>query len=122
MSDQKSFTKFENEVVHQYRKNITAADTVEEVRKYFARTICELLEKASGDAVRCRHEDVTLLPAKAPYYALADSLTAQPAFKAIWQDSDLSAIIARLVDGAVHRHVHLEKHREKTNTNNYHHL
>lgn len=122
MTDQKSFTKFENDVVHQYRKNIMAADSAEEVGKYFARTVCELLEKASAEAVHCRHEDVTFLPTKTPCYGLAESLTAQPAFQTIWQASDLAAIFTRLVEPAVHRYTHLEKHREKTNTNNYHHL
>lgn len=123
MTDQKSFTKAENEVVHLYRKNVTAADTLDEVRKYFARTVCDLLLKASADAVRCRHEDVMLQPAgAAPHYTLADTLTAQPAFQAIWQNSDLSAILARLAEPAVHRFAHLAKHPEKTNTNNYHHL
>ena len=120
MSDQKSFTRFEHDVVHQYRKNVNAAASAEEVRKYFARTVCELLAKASDDKVRCRHEDVSLLPAAAPYYALAETLTAQPAFQAIWQGSDLPAILARLVEQAVHRHTHLAKHPEKTNSGNYH--
>ena len=119
MTDQKSYTKVENEVIHQYRKNVAAAESVEEVKKYFARTVCELLEKASGDQVRCRHEDVKLLPAQAPHYSLAESITAQAAFQAIWQGSDLPAILNRLVEPAVHRHTHLAKHPEKTNTNNY---
>lgn len=119
MADQKSFTKFENEVVPQYRKNVAAAETVEEVRKYFARTVCELLEKASGETVRCRHEDVTLQPAAAPHYTLSSELTGQPAFQALSKNSDLAAILSRLAEPAVHRHTHLAKHPEKTNTNNY---
>lgn len=119
MADQKSYTKFENEVVPQYRKNVTAAESVEDVKKYFARTVCELLQKASGDQVRCRHEDVALQPAAAPHYALADSLTGQAAFQALWKNSDLAAILARLVEPAVHRYAHLAKHPEKTNSNNY---
>lgn len=119
MPDQKSYTKFENEVLHQYRKHVAAAESVEEVKKYFARTVCDLLAKASADQVRCRHEDVALQPAKAPHYALAQELTGQPAFQAIWNDSDLPAILSRLVEPAVNRHTHLAKHPEKTNTNNY---
>lgn len=119
MTDQKSFTKIENEVVHQYRKNVAAATSVEEVKKYFQRTVCELLEKASGEQVRCRHEDVTLLPGTAPHYRLDDAITGQAAYQAIAKNSDLGAILARLVEPAVHRHTHLAKHPEKTNTNNY---
>lgn len=119
MTDQRSFNKFENEVVPSYRKNVAAAATTEEVKNHFARTVCELLDKASAGAVRCRHEDVVLLPMQAPHYSLAESLTGQAAFQSIWQGSDLPAILARLVDPAVHRHTHLAKHPEKTNTNSY---
>jgi len=122
MSGQKSFTHVENEVVHEYRKNIAAASTVGEVKEYFARAVCALLGQASADAVRCRHEDVNLLPTHVPHYTLSDGLSAQPAFQAIWNGSDLPAILGRLVEPAVHRCVHLGKHEEKTNTNNYHHL
>lgn len=119
MTDQKSFTKIENEVVHQYRKNVAAATSVEEVKKCFQRTVCELLEKASGEQVRCRHEDVTLNPAAPPHYSLAESITGQASFLALQKNSDLNAILARLAEPAVHRHTHLAKHPEKTNTNNY---
>lgn len=119
MTDQKSFNKFENELIHQYRKQVAAAESVEEVRKYFARTVCELLEKAGNGAVRCRHEDVTLQPAGTPHYVLSEAITGQAAYQAMARNSDLAAILARLAEPAVHRHVHLAKHPEKTNTNNY---
>lgn len=120
MTDQRSFNKFENEVVHQYRRNVAAAESMEDVRKQFARTVCELLGKASADAVRCRHEDVVLQPDATPHYRLAESLTAQAAFQRIWQDSDLPAILHRLAEPAVHRHMHLAKHPEKTNAKMFH--
>lgn len=120
MTDQKSYTRVESEVVPAYRRNVAAAESAEEVRKYFARTVCDLLAKASDDKIRCRHEDVMLQPGgAAPHYALSDELTAQPAYQALAKNSDLGAILARLVEPAVHRHTHLAKHQEKTNTNNY---
>lgn len=122
MSAQQSFSRQEHEILPQYRPAVAAASTQEEVRKVFARATCALLEQASKDTVKCRHEDVTLLPDAAPHYRLADALQAQPAFAAIATDSDLHAILGRLAEQAVHRCVHLAKHREKTNTNTYHHL
>ena len=119
MTSQRSFNKVEHELVPQYHAQINAADTLEEVRDYFARTVCALLEKAGG--VRCRLEDVTLQPASAPHYALAEAITGQPAFQALWKDSDLAAILVRLAEPAVHRHAHLAKHPEKTNSASYHH-
>ena len=62
MTDQRSFNKFENEVVHQYRRNVAAAESTEDVRKHFARTVCDLLVRASDEKVRCRYEDVSLRP------------------------------------------------------------
>lgn len=120
MTDQRSYNKLENEVVHQYRRNVAAAESMEDVKKHFARTVCDLLVRASGEKVRCRHEDVSLRPDDAAHYALSEEVTAQPAFQAIWKDSDLSAILTRLVEPAVHRHVHLSKHPEKTNAKMYH--
>lgn len=120
MTDQKSFSRIENELLHQYRRNVGAAESLEEVKQQFSRTVCELLLRASDEAVRCRHEDVVMQPATAPHYRLADGLTAQPAFQAIWQGSDLPAILARLVEPAVHRHTHLAKHPEKTNAKIFH--
>lgn len=120
MTDQRSFNKFENELVHQYRKNVGAAESMEDVKKHFARTVCELLAKASDDAVRCRHEDVVLVTDGTPTYRLAEAITGQPAFQAMWQGSDLPAILARLAEPAVHRHMHLAKHPEKTNAKMYH--
>ncbi|MFZ5722476.1 MAG: hypothetical protein ACOY33_02330 [Pseudomonadota bacterium] len=120
MTDQKSYTRIESEVVPAYRRNVAAAESAEDVRKCFARTVCELLVKASDERVRVRHEDVTLQPgAAAPHYALSDELTGQAAYRALAKDSDLGAILARLAEPAIHRHTHLAKHQEKTNTNNY---
>lgn len=120
MTDQRSFNKFENEVVHQYRRNVGAAESMEDVKKHFARTVCDLLLKASDDKVVCRLEDVTLRPADGVLYALSSEVTSQPAFRAIWEKSDLPAILTRLAEPAVHRHMHLAKHPEKTNSKMYH--
>ena len=120
MSNQQSFTRIENELVHEYRRNVAAAESANEVRQHFAHTVCELLARASNDAVRARHEDVVLQPAAAPHYALSEGLTALPAFQAIWKDSDLPAILNRFVEPAVHRVAHLGKHGEKTNAKIFH--
>ncbi|MFZ5757195.1 MAG: hypothetical protein ACOY3X_09845 [Pseudomonadota bacterium] len=119
MTDQRSFTRFENELVHRYRRDVAAAGSMAEVRQCFSRTVCELLAKAGNDAVRCRHEDVTLLPAAEPGYALSAAITGQAAYQRLAKDSDLGAILARLAGPAMHRHAHLARHPEKTNTNSY---
>lgn len=120
MSAQQSFSRIENELLHQYRPGVAAAATQEEVRQQFARAVCTLLEQAGNGGIRCRHEDVELLPEATPAWRLSPALTAQEAFAAVARDSDLNAILARLAEQAVHRCAHLAKHREKTNTNQWH--
>ena len=120
MSNQQSFTRIENELVHEYRRNVSAAESANEVRQHFAHTVCALLAGASNDGIRCRHEDVTLQPATAPHYAISEVVTSLPAFQSVWKDSDLPAILQRLVDPAVHRIAHLAKHGEKTNSKIFH--
>jgi len=119
MSDQRSYAALEREILPAYRKEVAAAASAHEVQQQFARAVCALVEKASAGAVRCRHADVTLLPSQAPHYTLSEDMTAQAAFQAVWNDSDIAVIFARLAEPAVHRCVHIGKHAGKTNTNHY---
>lgn len=119
MTTQRSYVSLEREILPAYRKEVASAATVHEVQQQFARAVCALVEQASAGAVRCRHEDVSLLPAQAPHYTLSEAMSAQAAFQDVWRDSDFAVIVGRLAEPAVHRCVHLGKHAEKTNTNHY---
>ena len=59
-------------------------------------------------------DDLTLDPKTKPYFAASARLRASSTFSRVWLHSDLPAIVERFAETAAHRHHHLDKHPEKT--------
>lgn len=109
-----SYTKYENEVIHKYRDNLNHAESVEDVKKFFSYTMQELMHKVFDDQIDIRYEDVQLAVNGNPGYKISSELKQKAAFAQVWEDSDLSSIVSRLSESALHRFRHLSGHPEKT--------
>ncbi len=114
MSRQLSFTKFEKELLPDFRQKINNAESSEDVKTYYVRTSLALLDKAFDGEFDLEFEDIMLKPGNDDKFVLSDRLLASPAFTEIWNNSDLPNVLSRFTDTALNRYAHLEKHPEKT--------
>ncbi len=113
MTDFRSYSRIENELAHKFRNNLNHAESSEDVKKFFAYTLRELLGRVLGDSVGLHYEDISLC-ADGARYKVSDRLQAEPAYVRTLEDSDLGAIMGRFAESAWHRMRHLEGHPEKT--------
>ncbi len=114
MSRQMSFTKYEKELLPDFRQKINLAESLEDVKALYARTSLELIDKALDGELSLEFEDIALQPDNDNKYMLSNRLLAIPAFTDIWNHSDLPNVLTRFTDTAISRFVRLEKHPEKT--------
>lgn len=114
MSRQLSFTKFEKELLPDFRQKINQAESSEDVKTHYARTSLELFDKVFAGEVPLDFDDIILQPGNDDKYILSDRLLSSPAFNEVWNNSDLPNVLGRFTDTALNRYTHLEKHPEKT--------
>ncbi len=114
MTQRLSFTKYENEYVPSFRQKINEAESTEDVKKFFAYTVRELLERIFGGKLKIHYEDVALKPNSDPNFFLSERLLSSDSFKSVWENSDLPQVVGRLAKSAIRRYRRLEKHKEKT--------
>lgn len=120
MTRQISFTRIEQAQLPAFRERMDRAESTEDVRKFFAECASTLLSDAVGNAGAVRFEDISLAPGQADGYTLSDRLKTNSAFTNVWQDSDLSRIVASMARGATNRYTHLNKNPEKTESTLFH--
>lgn len=119
MTVQHSFSKIEKELLPAFRQHIGAAESTEDVKKFFVYTVADLLGRATGGELKPMYEDIRLNHTDeidARQFTFSDSLTGNPLFSSIWSSSDLQHIISRFASSACHRYRHLEKNPEKTDS------
>lgn len=116
MSKQTSFTKHERKLLPDFRKKINNSESTEDVKKFFSYTVTSLFKDILPEEVDVEFDDIRLTPESDPPYEVSRRLLAVPAFSRIWQDSDLSNVLGRFADAALHRYRRLEKHPEKTDS------
>ena len=115
MTRQMSFKMHQREVEPRYRVQIDAAESTEDVRKFFERTVIDFLDKAIGDQVELEAGDVTFDPDNEPGYQFSDRVLENEDFRRLKEESDLSSILALLSGRALNRYRHLvTKHPDKT--------
>jgi len=114
MTKQFSFSKYENEVLPDFRQKINLAESTEDVKKFFVYTAKELFDNIFEGKLELEYEDISLLPGEKPYYVVSDRLRLAPDFSSVWKDSDLPRVIGRLAETSSNRYRHLEKKPEKT--------
>jgi hypothetical protein len=114
MTKQISFTKAEHKVLPGFRQKINHAESTEDVKKFFVQTFKDLFEDVFGGEMKFRYEDFNLRLDRAPHYTLSDRVLSSKNIKSVWKESDLSRVIARLAESAMHRYKHLENNPQKS--------
>jgi len=116
MSPQSSFTKYENEVLPDFRKKLNLAESTEDVINFFGQTITELGNSIFEGKIDIDHEDITLILDQEPHYKINKRLFNSDEFTSVWDTSDLSRVIGRFAKSAMNRYKRLEKYSETTDT------
>lgn len=114
MTTRFSFSKNEQELLPVYRKKLNSAESTEDVRNFFTRTVTGLFDSVFSDVVSVRNEDIFLRPDASPFFGLSTRLAGDPRFQEVWNGSDLPNVVGRLAKSARCRFRHLEKKPEKT--------
>jgi len=116
MSPQISFTKYENEVLPDFRKKLNLAESTEDVINFFGQTITELCNSVFEGKIDIDYEDITLILVHEPHYKINKRLFNSDEFTSVWNASDLSRVIGRFAKSAMNRYKRLEKYSVKTDT------
>jgi hypothetical protein len=116
MAPQISFTKYENEVLPDFRKKLNLAESTEDVINFFAQTIMEFCNSVFEGRIGFDYEDITLILDYEPHYKINKRLFKLDAFTSVWNASDLSRVIGRFAKSAMNRYKRLEKYSEATDT------
>ena len=119
MPKQVSYSRIEKEVRPMLRENLGLAESTEDVKKFFVYAVLELLEKVLEGQVSFGYEDIALAPDQKDGFEISASLMSDKRFKKILKDSDLHHILKRMAEVSLKRHIHLEKHPDKTEAKMY---
>ncbi len=114
MPKQRSFTKFENEALHDFRKKLNKAESTEDIKKVFIQTTRGLFQNIFQEKLNLEPDDILFKPDVAPHYKIADRIRLKSVFNDAWKHSDLPRVVSRFADSAMNRYKHIEKHPEKT--------
>ena len=116
MTEKFSFTKYEREILPNFREKISKAESIEDVKKFFVYTVKELFENVFKGRMSFYYEDFALTLGTEPYYRLSRRLLSSEDFVSVWDNSDLPRVVYRLVESSRGRCKRLEKHPEKTDS------
>lgn len=116
MVKQLSYTKFENEILPDFRQKLNMAESTEDVRKFFFQTVRQLFERIFEEKAPIRFEDLALQVNEDQTYKFADPLFKSRKFQGVWKDTDLPNVMDRLAKAAVNRHKRLSRNPEKTDS------
>ena len=114
MTKQISFSKFENELLPDFRKKISSAESVEDVKKFYVYTMQEFFSMVFPDKDAIAADDIRLVPDQDPPFSLSGSFKEQDEVSSLWHSSDLFRVLERFAVEAAHRYRHLEKNPMKT--------
>jgi hypothetical protein len=116
MTKKFSFTRYEREILPNFRQKISKAESTEDVKKFFFYTVKELFNSVFKGQMGFDYEEFKLTPDRKPYYRLSERLLSSKDFTSVWNDSDLPRVVNRLAESSIRRCKHLEKHPEKTDS------
>lgn len=118
----RSYTHIERELMHHYRDQLNHAESDEDIKKFFSRTIQHLLSEVMDGSISVGDRDATLNPGTPPYYEISDRLAGSDAFRELRERSDITAVLKRFAEPAAKHCRHLRGHPEKTEAKIRHHL
>ena len=107
MTRQMSFKAQQREVEPHYRSQIDAAESTEDVKKFYERTIFDFLTRAIGEHIEVRPGDVVLDPGGRQGYKVDKRLRDDEGFNRMHAQSDLPDIMLLLTERALNRHKYL---------------
>lgn len=107
MTRQWSFKAQQREVEPHYRSQIDAAESTEDVKKFYERTMFDFLTRAIGAEVEVRPKDVVLDPDAKQGYRVDARLRDDEGFNRMHAQSDLPDIMQLLTERALNRHKYL---------------
>ena len=116
MVRQLSYTKYENEILPEFRQKLNQAESTEDVKKFFTQTINVLFEKILEKKVALSNEDIALIVNNEPHYKIVRQFRSSEEIDSLLKDSDLSNVLNRLAKSAVKRYKRLDRHLEKTSS------
>lgn len=115
MKKQMSFSNLERKYAHELRNKINHSENVSDLRRLFQHTVSNfLLEVFEEEDFTIREEDIQFDPEHKKYYSISDELQQKPAFKKIWDNSDLPDLLHRFSKAINNHYVALNKHNERT--------
>jgi hypothetical protein len=115
MKKQMSFSNLERKYAHELRNKINHSENVSDLRRLFQHTVSNfLLEVFEEEDFTIREEDIQFDPEHKKYYSISDELQRKPAFKKIWDNSDLPNLLHRFSKAINNHYVALNKHNERT--------
>lgn len=107
MTRQLSFKAQQREVEPHYRSQIDTAESTEDVKKFYERTIFDFLTRAIGEHIEVRPGDVVLDPGGRQGYKVDKRLRDDEGFNRMHAQSDLPDIMLLLTERALNRHKYL---------------
>lgn len=120
MEKQISFVKAEHDVRPGFRRDLSIAESTEDVKKFFVYAAKGLVEKAFEGKVSLENGDIRLDPGQKDGFVASGRLLGNQDFLEAWNNSDLRPILKRMASAAAKRYLHLEKHSEKTESKIFH--
>lgn len=109
-----SYSRIENELLPKFRKQISQAESTEDLKRFFSQNLQELLGQVFAGQIDIGDDDVKLTPENEPPFEINARIRSSEAFPPVWNTSDLPNIIGRFSEAAMHRHLHLAKNLKKT--------
>lgn len=109
MKKKKSFSKIEQDVRHNFRKNLNVAESTEDVKKFFIYAVQDLIGQAFAGRVTVDFDDINLDPQAEGGFVCCTALREHDEFMESWQHSDLPEIVGRLAENALNHIKHLEE-------------
>jgi hypothetical protein len=114
MTRRLSFTKYEQKSLPDFRQRINHTESIEDVKKFFAYAVIDLLNDVFEEKIRFDYNDFILKPDLEPYFTVSRRLLSNTEFSSLWSISDLPQVVGRLAEPAGHRCKRLSKHAQKT--------
>lgn len=109
-----SYTKIENELLPKFRKQVSQAESTEDMKKFFGYSMQELLGQVLSGQIDIGIDDVKLCPEHEPPFEINPQIRSSEVFLSIWNASDLPNIMTRFAEVALHHYLHLAKNLKKT--------
>ncbi len=117
MAKQISYTSIGNEFLHKMRDQISNSEDKIDLGNSFSYVVSDFLNKVFEEyGIEIGDDSILFDPEAENYYSINSELLVQNDFAETWHNSDLPSMIKKFADSTYHRYLHLNKHKEKTDS------